>query len=273
MRPAVLALACLACLACTEAKAPTVPVRRAKPECPRGTFAAELDALLPAVAPLQSVALLPANGIDRKIEPGCVVPFRKDPDERLLDVGRVIVRTMSRSKKPSSKSVVVGRGRLEIGRRALRLSLHNDGGDESLSIQIEGSHVVMREGGKKLVTDISLADDSALPLPLDALVAAVDDCGGDERLGRTEDGNVIEARRGELDLWRARWMDDKQTAIVDTSLACTKTDARLVWRTAVGDILPMLAVASARSDRVLVIVRHGQSHMTDTTDYGFDGMR
>ncbi len=266
----LLALA-LACLACTEAKAPVVPTHKAKPECPRGSFATELESLLPPVAPLQSVSLLPADGIDKKIEPGCVVPFRKDPDDRLLDVGRVIARTLSRTKK--GKAVVLGRGRLEIGRRALRLTLQNDAGEESLSIEIAGAHVIMREGGKKLVTDVSLSDDSELPLPLDALVAAVDDCGGDERLGRTEDGNVIEARRGELGLWRTRWMDDKQTAIVDTSVACTKADARLVWRTAVGDILPMLAVASARSDRVLVIVRHGQSHMTDTTDYGFDGMR
>jgi hypothetical protein len=268
MRLLVLALACFAC---SEPKTPKVPDRQARAACPRGTFAAELDKLLPSLYPAQVVSLLPATGIDKKIEPGCVVPFRRDPDERLLDVGRVTTRTASRSKK--GKDIVLGRGRLEIGRRALRLTVHNDAGDETLALTIDGAHIVMREAGKKLVTDVSLADESELPLPLDALVAALDDCGGDERLGRTEDGNIIEARRGDLGLWRSRWMDANQTAVIDTSYACTKTDARLVWRTAVGDLLPMLAVASARSDRVLVIARQGQTGMLDTMDYGFEGMR
>lgn len=263
--------AALVCLACTEPKTPRVPVHRAKPACARGAFATELDTLLPSLYPASVVSLIPAAGIDKKIEPGCVVPFRRDPDERLLDVGRVTVRTATRSKK--GKATVLGRGRLEIGRRALRLTVHNEAGDESLALTIDGAHVVMREAGKKLVTDVSLSDESDLPLPLDALVAALDDCAADERLGRTEDGNIIEARRGELGLWRSRWMDANQTAVVDTSFACTKSDARLVWRTAVGDILPMLAVASVRSDRVMVIARQGQTGMLDTSDYGFDGMR
>ena len=258
--------------ACGEPKTPAVPTHHARPECPHGTFATELATLLPSLEPVRSVALIPIGNLDKKIEPGCVVPFRKEPDDRVIDVGRVVARTASRSEK--GKAVLLGRGRLEIGRRAMRLSLQNDGGDETFSIVIAGSHVTLKEKGKKSFdADVALDSDSELPLPLDALVAAIDDCGSDERLGRTEDGNVVEARRGPLALWRARWTDEHRTAVIDTSYGCSKDDARLLWRTAIGDILPMLAVASARSDRVLVIMRHGQSKTEDVTDYGFSGMR
>jgi hypothetical protein len=104
-------------------------------------------------------------------------------------------------------------------------------------------------------------------------VASLDVCDRDQRLGRTEDGNVVEAVRGSMPLWRSRWVAENATAIVDTSMACSKDDARLVWRTAVGDLLPMLAVASVRSDRTLLVVRQGPSDTEDINDYGFSGMR
>ncbi len=108
-----------------------------------------------------------------------------------------------------------------------------------------------------------LEADEPLPLPLDALVAALDRCDGDQRLGRTPDGNVVEARRGGIALWRSRWIDAQAQAIVDTSTACGEGDARAMWRTAVGELLPMIAVASVRSDRVLVIVRQGPTSLDD----------
>jgi hypothetical protein len=272
MRGALLGVIVLAA-ACSEARAPTkVPGRTATPSCPRGAFATELDALLPPLAPVRPIELFPVATLDRKIEPGCVVPFRREPDDRLLDVGRVVVKASSRTAK--GKPVLLGRGRLEVGRRQLRLRLLNAGGDESLTLIIDGAHVSFREKGKKpFEADIASTDTSPLPLPFDALVAGLDKCDDDQRLGRTEDGNVIEARRGELGLWRSRWMDTHANAIVDTSFVCSGEDARLVWRTAVGDCLPMLAVASARSDRLLVIVRQGPSETEDIMDYGFDGAR
>lgn len=251
---------------------PKVPSRIATPGCPKGSFAAEVERILPSVAPVGSVGLLPAADLDRKIEPGCVVPFRKEPDDRLIDVGRVVAKTNLIGVK--GKPTLLGRGRLEVGRRALRLRLQNVAGDEVFSLKVDGPHVVLEEKGKpRFEADVSLDDDGKLPLPLDALVASLDVCDRDERLGRTEDGNVVEARRGSLPLWRSRWVGDHATAIVDTSVACSKDDARLLWRTAVGDLLPMLAVASVRSDRTLLIVRQGPSDTEDITDYGFDGMR
>ena len=218
----------------------------ATPACPRGAFANELEGLLPSLAPVVPVELIPVTTLDRKIEPGCVVPFRKDPDERLLDVGRVVVKTASRTQK--GKSMLLGRGRLEVGRRALRLRLMNVAGDESLALMVDGAHVSYRAKGEApFEGDIAAGDESPLPLPFDALVAALDKCDDDQRLGRTEDGNVIEARRGELGLWRSRWMDANVNAIVDTSVACTKDDARLVWRTAVGDCLPRAFAPTACS--------------------------
>ncbi|MBI2394737.1 MAG: hypothetical protein HYV09_34530 [Deltaproteobacteria bacterium] len=242
------------------------------PVCPRGVFAAEVERILPPVAPVQSVALVPAEGIDARIEPGCVVPFRREPDERMIDVGRVIAKTYAVGSK--AKPIVLGRGRLEVGRRALRLRLNNEAGDEVVTLRVDGAHVVLTEKGKaRFEKDVSLDDDSELPLPLDALVAALDVCERDQRLGKTADGNLIEARRGAMPLWRSRWMEPNATAIVDTSVACGKTDTRLVWRSAVGELLPMLALASSRAQRTLLIVRQGPSDTEDVTDYGFDGMR
>ena len=262
--------------ACSEPRTPKVAGREVRPGCPRGAFAAELEAMLPSLETATPVALVPISSVeasvDWSIEPGCVVPFRKEPDERLLDVGRVVAKSMSRTNKGKPK--LLGRGRLEVGRRALRLRLLNDAGDSSLSITVDGAHVAVSEKGQQPFDGvIALDSDAPLPLPLDALVAALDTCDGDSRVARTEDGNIIEARRGSFPLWRSRWLDQHATTIVDTSVACSGDDARLLWRTAIGDLLPMIAVASARSDRVLVIVRQGQTDTEDITDYGFEGVR
>jgi len=228
--------------------------------------------MLPPMEKARPVPLLPVETLDKSIEPGCVVPFRKEPDDRLLDVGRVVAKSFSRTSK--GKPVLLGRGRLEVGRRALRLRLADVAGDETLSLMIDGSHVVFTAKGEPpFEGDVSVNAETPLPMPFDALVAALDKCDDDQRLGRTEDGNIIEARRGEFALWRSRWMDTTSNSIVDTSFACTKDDARLMWRTAVGDCLPMIAAASVRSDRALVIVRQGPSETEDIMDYGFGAAR
>lgn len=261
--------------ACNEPRTPKASssaARQATPVCPRGTFAAELDAMMPPLETPRPVPLIPVQTLDRSIEPGCVVPFRKEPDDRLLDVGRVVAKAFSRTNK--GKPILLGRGRLEVGRRAFRLRLTDLGGDESLALIIDGSHVTYRQKGEPpFEADINPSDDSPLPMPFDALIAALDKCDDDQRLGRTEDGNVIEARRGEFALWRSRWMDSGSNSIVDTSFACTKSDARLMWRTAVGDCLPMIAAASVRSDRAIVIARQAPSETEDITDYGFGTIR
>jgi hypothetical protein len=270
-RPAALVLFAIN-VACTEARAPKANGREVMPACPAGPFATEVATLLPSLAPITKVALLPVKTLDRSIEPGCIVPFRKEPDDRLIDVGRVVGTTMMRGGR--GKPTVIGRGRLEIGRRALHLRLANDAGDATLTIDLDGSHVKLAEKGQApFEADVLLEGDEPLPLPVDALVAALDRCDDDARLGRTEDGNVIEARRGALALWRSRWIDREASAAVDTSFACAPSDARFVWRTASGDTLPMIALGSARSQRVLVIARQGGSNTEDITDPGYDGVR
>lgn len=268
-----LLLAFVLASACGEQQLkPQVPGRIVTPGCPKGAFAAEVERILPSLEPVRPVGLLPASGLDPKIEPGCVVPFRKEPDDRLIDVGRVVAKTYAVGSK--AKPVLLGRGRLEVGRRALRLRLQNVAGDEVFSLSVDGGHVVLDEKGKpRFEANVSLDDAEKLPLPLDALVASLDVCDRDQRLGRSEDGNVVEAVRGSMPLWRSRWVADGASAVVDTSMACGKDDAKLVWRTAVGDLLPMIAVASARSDRTLLIVRQGPTDTNDVVDYGFDGMR
>src|SRR3990167_7434545 len=72
---------------------PKVALRMATPGCPAGPFAAEVARILPSLEPVRSVTMAPAAGLDPKYEPGCVVPFRKEPDDRLIDVGRVVAKT------------------------------------------------------------------------------------------------------------------------------------------------------------------------------------
>jgi hypothetical protein len=244
--------------ACGGASRPKAPARVTTPACPAGPFAAEIERLLPSLSPPKPVALYPAEGLDPSLEPGCVVPFRKQPDERLLDVGLVVVQTHQIGS--TSPPVVVGRGRLEVGRRALRLRATDPSGVEALALTIDGSHVVLDELGKnRFEADVSVDGAGPLPLPLDALVAGLDTCKADERLGRTEDGDVVQARRGSVPLWRTRWIANDASAIVDTSTGCSEADARLVWRSGFGDLLPMFAVASVRSERTLLLVRQAPS--------------
>jgi hypothetical protein len=253
---------------CVQAKEPKNEGRSAIPACPRGAFMAQMDQILPALSQTQPVMLVPASAVRKKVEPGCVVPFRNEPDDRVLDVGRVVGRTMRKS-QPGEKPALIGRGRLQVGRRVLRLSLLDDAGTEMLDLAIDGAHVRLREKGQKpFEADVAQGDTSSLPLPLDALVAAIDRCDDDLRLGKTADGNVIEARRGQMPLWRWRWIDSQTTSVIDTSIACDAGDARMLWRTAAGDMLPSIAVASTRSERVLVIVRQKPSQTDDADDFG-----
>lgn len=253
---------------CVEAKTPANEGRSAVPACPRGAFLAQMDQILPQLSPTQPVTLVPASTVRKKVEPGCVVPFRNEPDDRVLDVGRVVGKTMRKS-QPGEKPVLLGRGRLQVGRRVLRLTLLDDAGTEMLDLAVDGSHVRLREKGQKpFEADVSPDDASSLPLPLDALVAAIDRCDDDQRLGKTADGNVIEARRGQMPIWRSRWIDSQTTSVIDTSIACDASDARMLWRTAAGEMLPSIAVASTRSERVLVIVRQKPSQTDDVDDFG-----
>lgn len=266
----VRAVCVLVCLAsgCTEPAARTAPSgppsKTAVPACPRGKFAAELDAVLPPLEAPRSVALYPARPLDARIEPGCVVPFRNDPDERVIEAGRVLVRTILR---PKGKSLLVGRGALSIGRRTLRLEAHDDGGTTTLALAVDGRHVKLRErNAEPFEADVSPEEETPLPLPLDALVAGLDRCDRDQRLTVSFDGNVVEARRGDLALWRSRFVDPTTSAIIDTSVGCSSDDTRLLWRSGAGEMLPMFVVASVRSARVLIIARQRPSVTDDVID-------
>ena len=269
--PLPLALACA--FGCVEVHSPGngdgKASRKAFPTCLRGTFAAELDDLIPPLSPVRPVTLFPVKSINRRIEPGCIVPFRDEPgQEALVDVGRVVVKSTKRN-MPKPKGEQLGRGRLQIGRGQLRLTLLNDAGDEFWELRVEHRHVVFkRKGAAAFDEDIGLDDATPLPLPFDALVNALERCDDDERLGITEEGNVVEARRRSVPLWRSRWLQLDGNAAVDTSVMCGPNDARLAWRTSAGDVLPMLLVISARSDRTLLISRQPPSDTDDWTDPG-----
>lgn len=248
-----------------------VPTRKADLACPRGAFAAELDALMPQLSAKQTFELVPATQLDTSVEPGCIVPFRREPDEKVLDAGRVEVFTGLRA-APNKAAVRIGRGKLSLGRATLRLSVHNDAGDETMFLTVDGSHVVMRLGADKpLDAEVRLDDDSPLPVPLDALVAALATCDADQRTGKTLDGNQIEAKRGAFSLYRGRFLDAQSTLAVDTSVLCGGDDARLAWRTASGDTLPFLLLASARSPRTLLIRRQAASVTDPAVDPGIVG--
>ena len=265
--------AVIACASTPTVRGVTGPGRRATPACLRGTFAAELDRHLPPLTPVRPVSLFDAAKLDPSIEPGCVLPFRDKPGiEAETDVGRVLVRITRRSTKDApklGKPQLVGRGTMRLGRARLHLEVRNDAGDIVLAIAVEGRTVKMTwKGTADFDGEIAFASDEPLPLPLDALVAAIDRCDDDERLGASEDGNVVEARRLGLSLWRARYLETDGAFAVDTSVLCSENDARLAWRSAAGDTLPMLALASVRSDVTLLIERQTASFTEDYTDPG-----
>lgn len=274
----------LVVVACGVGCDSTPPVRHAKtpathvvPGCVHGTFAEELDRHLPPLAPVRPVAVFAAPKLDASIEPGCVLPFRDKPGvEQTIDVGRVVARLGRRTigaLPDALKPKVVGHGTLKLGRNELALSIHDDAGDENLGIDVKGNHVVVRRKNVDAVTlDVDLAADDPLPLPLDALIESLASCAADERIAATEDGDVIEAKRAGVALWRSRYVTLERATIVDTSVLCDKNDARLAWRTAVGDIIPMVVVMSKRSEWVLVIERETKSWTEDSTDPGMGGV-
>ena len=274
----------LALFGCALGCDTTPPVRHARtpplhvvPGCVHGTFAEELDRHIPPLAPVHPVAVFAGPKLDPSIEPGCVLPFRDKPGvEQVVDVGRVVARLGTRkigALPDALKPKVVGHGTLKLGRNELALSVHDDAGDESLGIDVKANHVVLRRKKAEPVTlDVDLASDDPLPLPVDALIEALTSCEGDERVAATEDGDVVEAKRAGIALWRSRYVTLERSTIVDTSVLCDKNDARLAWRTAVGDVIPMVVVMSKRSDQVLIIERETPSWTEDSTDPGMGGV-
>lgn len=262
-----------ACEASPPPRPPLGPGRKATPACLHGTFAAELDRHLPPLSPVRQVSLFDAAKLDPRLEPGCILPFHEKPGvDAEVDVGRVVVRVTRRSAKGNVKETkpeLLGRGTMRVGRGRLHLEARNDPGDVVLALEVDGRRVHMKwKGVPDYVGEIAIDADVPLPLPLDALVAAIDRCDADERLGASEDGNVVEARRLGLSLWRARYLETNGAFAIDTSVLCGENDARLAWRTAAGDTLAMLVLASVRSDVTLLIERQPASQTEDYTDPG-----
>jgi hypothetical protein len=264
----------IGCESTPPARKPGAPPRMLMPSCPRGVFMAELDLLMP---PLGPVALTPihaltpdATPIDRTIEPGCVLPFHDRPgDESELDAGRVLVRTTARATPTSpihAKPKLLGRGTLRIGRGRLELHAYDDAGDEVLDLRVDGVAVDLKmKGAPAFAGDVDVNAVDPLPLPLDALVAAISTCEPDERLGASGDGNIVQAKRAGAPLWRARWLDDQGAFVVDTSMLCSEGDVRYAWRSAAGQTMPMMELASARSGVTLLIERQPPSFTEDVT--------
>jgi hypothetical protein len=244
----LVAVALLALCSCKGAEAP----RSATPICKGGAFSTELARIMPPLANLEPVTLGEPGKIKKNVEPGCMVPFRDETaDAKLRFIGRVDVELVSRNAKEVTK---VGHGGLYIGRGRMTLQVKNDAGDEQLLLAIDGRRVVLRRKGEKPVkTSVAIDGNSSLELPFDALVAAIEGCDADVRLGANEDLSVIEARRGAHHLWRTRWMDPDQPNAVDTSFLCREDDAMLAWRSQAGNLGWSLMVASARSPMVLIV--------------------
>ncbi|MFI5297095.1 MAG: hypothetical protein ACHREM_03275, partial [Polyangiales bacterium] len=130
-------------------------------------------------------------------------------------------------------------------------------GKESLKLELD-EHEVHYHGPRDTTFEgeVDLDSNDPLPLPFDALIAGLERCDDDVRVGMTTDGNLVEAKRGETPIWRSRWLDEGHTIAVDTSVACGPDDARFAWRSAVGFVVPMYAGASRRSRYTLVLARY-----------------
>jgi hypothetical protein len=253
----VLALAAVSCRGSTSWDA--------VPSCENGPFARELAVVLPPFAPLATTRLAPADKVKRSIEPGCMIPFRDETgtmDETLRDVGRVIVKTRPRG---GGAETIHGRnGRLWLGRHKLHLEALDDGGTIVLHVEIKDRRVLYRrKGAAEFAGTIEFDDTAPLPAPLDAMVEAITGCAKDVRLGVSDDGNIIEAKRGGSRLWRTRYLDGDGGA-ADTSMMCAQTDARFAWRSTAGALTWTFSVASARAPEILTIAQLQRSETEDS---------
>ena len=243
-----LALLCVAASACPAPKV----AHSAMPTCEEGPFAAELSRYLPRFSTAHEITLTKPESLKWRVEPGCMVPFRdEDADEHVSDVGRVSVSTRARN---GDVTTPIGRGHLFIGRGGLYLPVRDDAGEDVMLLVIQGHEAMLRRKGQKTFhATLTVGPGDALPLPIDALIAALEGCKDDVRLGASEDADVIEARRGPFALWRTRWLDTANPSAVDTSTLCGEHDALLAWRSSAGDIGWSITVASARAPVVLAI--------------------
>lgn len=243
------ALVLVAVAACTTP--PPKGAHEVKLGCPAGPVSAEIARVMPPMGVKGPVTLVPPEHLKKAIEPGCLVPFRDETaDEKQRGVGKVLVSTIARGAAP----VPLGRGRLFIGRGAMTLVVNDDSGDEALGLSIEDRRVVVRRKGHKLYRgSVALGPGKPLPLPVDALLAAIEGCATDTRLGTNEDVSIVEARRGGFPLLRTRWLDAENPAAVDTGLLCGDQDAWIGYRSTAGSIGWSLTVVSARSELGLKI--------------------
>ncbi|MGZ3452832.1 MAG: hypothetical protein ACXVEF_24705 [Polyangiales bacterium] len=232
--------------------------RSAAPLCKSGPFSTQLARVMPPLSTVTAVELGEPGKIKKNVEPGCMVPFRDESaDSKLRFVGRVDVELADRSGKEVTK---VGHGGLYIGRGRMTLTVKNDAGDEQFLLAVDGRRVVLRRKGEKPVkTSVAIGGTSPLELPFDALIAALEGCDADVRLGATEDVSVVEARRGANHLWRTRWMDPEQPNAVDTSFLCSEDDAILAWRSQAGNLGWSLVVVSVRSPLTLIVKQQTRS--------------
>lgn len=227
------------------------------PFCPSGAFSKQLDRLLPPLEEKKTVGMVSAATLDRRLEPGCILPFREDAaHDQVTHVDDVVGFSVDREAKKSGV-IVLGRGKLEVGRGRLHVRLVDTSGKPSLTIDLDDHRVHFEGAGDaKFDGEIDLDADDALPLPFDALVAGLEACDDDVRIGMTADGNLVEATRGDSPLWRSRWLNVERTIAVDTSVACGADDTRFAWRSAIGYVVPMYAGASRRSRFTLVLARY-----------------
>lgn len=231
--------------------------------CPAGPTSAEIARTMPPMGATGTRTLVPPTALKKDIEPGCMVPFRDESaDDKQRGVGRVLVSTAGRG----APWTAVGRGRLFVGRGAMTLVVHDDAGEEVLGIAVAERKVVVRRKGEKLYrTSVALGPGKPLPLPVDALVAALEGCATDTRLGVDEQVTIVEARRSGLPMLRMRWLDGENPAAVDSGLLCGEEDAWLGYRTTSGSIGWSLTAVSARSPLALRI-EHQVRKATDPKD-------
>jgi hypothetical protein len=142
----------------------------------------------------------------------------------------------------------------------MTLVVNDDAGDEKMLLAVDGRRIVLRRKGESpLKTSVAVGKGASWPLPFDAIVAALEGCDADVRLGANEDVSVVAARRGPYRMWRMRFLDADQPNAIDTSFVCGEDDALLGYRSQAGVLGFSMVVASVRSDVALVIKQQTRS--------------
>jgi hypothetical protein len=245
-----------------DAKAPTAT----RPEsivCADGPVHRAIDEALPPMYEHSQVLTGNYPLEHPELEPGCILPFRDTPSEQTLSNVRVVVSVQPLN---GGKRAVVGKGFASVGRDYFTMKVHNDAGDNTMTIELQDQRAHAWFAGKDYYYPATNGDSNRAQLPLDVLVFSLQSCANEQVISRDAAGNIVHAKSRDRELFRTRWMPSTNDLAVDSVWACRTSDTEFFWRSTAGLHQHMLSLASAQADTILTIAEQDAERTEDLYD-------